>query len=156
MRKNNNQYVFAKPNDQVQAKQREQMLCCRHELHVVLPENYDETNTQTQYSLKDFTDGNAIHEIIKKITPDGIYVEVPERRILMKDETGYDFDMALFLVVYCGESKVLKRDQADGFRHDAECAIEQYIPLRENRRGRLVSRPFPYYLLQSIINDHTS
>ena len=130
------------------------MLCCRHELHIVLPENYDETNSQ--YQLTDFTEGNAIHEIIKKITPDGIHVEVPERKILMRDKTGYDFDMALYLVVYCGESKVLQRDQADEYRHEAECAIEQYIPLRENRRGRLVSRPFPYYLLQSIIDDHTN
>ena len=132
------------------------MLCCRHELHVVLPENYDEMNPKSPYSLRDFTQGDAIHEIIEKIIPDGVHVEVPERRILMKDETGYDFDMALYLIVYCGRSVVLQRDQADGYRNDTECAVEKYIPLRENRRGRLVSRPFPYYLLQSIIEDHTS
>lgn len=134
-------------------------MCCRHELHIVLPDTVDDVDKKEdghQYSIADITEGNAIQEVIQSIVPDGIRVEVPERRILMKETTGYDFNMALYLVVYCGEAKVLRRDEADKYRHDAENEVEKFVPLRENRRGRLVSKPFPYYLLHSIIEDHTS
>lgn len=137
---------------------KEQMLCCRHELHIVLPESLDGQvdNEIAEYSILDITEGTAIQEIIESIVPKGIRVEIPERRILMKDRTGYDSNMALYLIVYCAEGKALQRHEADAYREEVEIAVEKHIPLRENRRGRLVSRPFPYYLLQSIIDDHIS
>eukprot|EP00551_Chaetoceros_affinis_P012279 CAMPEP_0203668772 /NCGR_PEP_ID=MMETSP0090-20130426/5322_1 /ASSEMBLY_ACC=CAM_ASM_001088 /TAXON_ID=426623 /ORGANISM="Chaetoceros affinis, Strain CCMP159" /LENGTH=460 /DNA_ID=CAMNT_0050533301 /DNA_START=59 /DNA_END=1441 /DNA_ORIENTATION=- len=153
-------YVFGKPNSDRTIKRKELMMCCRHELHIVLPDEYtlnmDQKGTNSPYSAREIIDGDAIKDIIESIIPQGIVVDVPERRFLTKDETGYDFDMVIYLVVYCGQSKVLRRDEADEYRHATECEVEKHVPLRENRRGRLVSRPFPYYLLQSIIDDHTS
>ena len=153
-------YIFGRPSQYLSPKRKEQVLCCRHELHVVLPDNVDDADQKktSKYSILDITQGYAIQEIIQSIVPDGIRVEVPERRILMKETTGYDFNMALYLVVYCGEAKVrvLQRDEADRYRHDAESEVEKFVPLQENRRGRLVSKPFPYYILKSIIEDHTT
>lgn len=116
------------------------------------------SNTQalSELSSMDVIEGDVIKKIIKTVVPDGIRVEVPERKVLIKETTGYDFNMILFLVVYCGDSKVLQRDEADMYRHCVESEVGKYLPLRENRLGRLVSRPFPYYLLRSIIDDHTT
>lgn len=151
-------YIFGRPSQHLSPKKKEQLLCCRHELHIILPDNVNDVyqGETSKYSILDIKEGNAIQEIIQSVVPDGIRVEVPERRILRKESIGYDFDMALYLVVYCGETKVLRRDEADKYRHDAECEVEKLVPLRENRRGRLVSKPFPYYLLKSIIKDHTT
>ncbi len=138
-------------------RRKEQTICFRHELQVVLPKKYDEDvygKGLSRFSSTDLSNGEAICSIIQSVVPMGIRVEVPERKMLLREITGYDFDMIIFLVVYCGESKLLTRDEADGYRHDVECEVSKYIPLRENRLGRLVSRPFPYYLLQSIIDDH--
>lgn len=138
-------------------RRKEQVMCCRHELHVVLPKKYDEDfygKGLSRFSSTDISKGEAICSIIQSVVPTGIRVEVPERKMLMRETTGYDFDMIIFLVIYCGESKLLTRDEADGYRHNVECEVSKYIPLRENRLGRLVSRPFSYYLLQSIIDDH--
>ena len=134
-------------------------MCCRHELHIVLPKDltmHMSTANTSPYTMRDIIEGNAIKEIIQTILPQGIMVDVPERIYLTKDDTGYEFDMVTYLIVYCGESKVLRREEADGYRNATECEVEKYVPLRENRRGRLVSRPFPYYLLQSIIDEHIS
>jgi hypothetical protein len=138
-------------------------MCSRHELHVVLPDDEDDppsltssssSSSSSQYSIKDITEGNAIEEIVKSVVPEGIKVEIPERKILKKEDSGYELNMAIYLIVYGGESAVLTRDEADSYRHAVECEVEKHIPLRENRRGRLVSRPFPYHLLRSIIDDH--
>jgi len=114
------------------------------------------TQGLSELSSMDIIEGDAIKKIVETVVPDGIRVEVPERKVLIKETTGYDFNMILFLVVYCGDSKVLQRDEADMYRHCVESEVGKYLPLRENRLGRLVSRPFPYYLLRSIIDDHTS
>lgn len=151
-------YIFAKPNQIYPVRRIDQMMCCRHELHIVLPENFDhlDRHGKSQYSTIDFTEGDALLEIIKTVIPTGIRIEIPERRILTKETTGYAFDLIVYLVVYGGESRLLSRDEADSYRHHVEIEVCKYIPLRENRTGRLVSRPFPYYLLQSIIDDHNS
>jgi len=60
----------------------------------------------------------------------------------------------VFLVVYCGERYPVTREDADRWRQVAEREVEKYVPLRENRRGRTVSRPFPYPALHPEIKYH--
>lgn len=134
---------------------KENQMCCRHEIHVVLPDEMKDDDL-FHYTWDDITSGDAIRCMIQNVVPDGIRVEVPSRNILFKKDTGYDSNMAVFLVVYCGEGKAMKRDEADEYRHLAESEIEKHLPLRENRKGRLVSKPFPYSLLDSILKDNAS
>jgi hypothetical protein len=149
-------FLYGKATDGVPIQKRYQQ-CCRHELHIVLPSyNDNKIRTDSCYSYLDIVHGNAIQTIIQTIVPEGVVVRVPARNFLKKEDTGYEHDLAVFLIVYCGESYPMKRIEADHFRHLAELEVEKYVPLRENRRGRLVSRPFPYYLLKHIIENHSN
>ena len=151
-------FVFGKPNDSPDSSiPKKHQLCCRHELHVLLPtrtrSDDQEDDGEQICSIQDIIHGDAIQEIIQSIVPDGIRVEIPTRSILDKIDTGYETDMAVFMVVYCGENKAMRRDEADKYRALTELTMEAYVPLRENRKGRLVSKPFPYYLLDYVVED---
>ena len=141
-------YVFAKP-DASQRTPREFQLCCRHELHVQIPPSG--VIEDSPYELNDFVEGNAMQRVVEGIVPDGVRVELPARVVLDPSETGYDFPMAVYLIVYCGQHKPITRVEADGYRAIAEEAVSNHLPLRQNRVGRMVSRPFPYPLLQGLI-----
>ena len=153
-------FVFGKPNDSPDSSiPKKHQLCCRHELHVLLPtrtrsdDQEDDGEQICSTSIQDIIHGDAVQEIIQSIVPDGIRVEIPTRSILDKIDTGYETDMAVFMVVYCGENKAMRRDEADKYRALTELTMEAYVPLRENRKGRLVSKPFPYYLLDYVVED---
>lgn len=141
---------------------KENQLCCRHELHVLLPDDFQDDHDDDDVldilncKWSDITRGDAVKDIAQKVVPEGIRVEVPSRNILNKKDTGYESNMVVFLVVYCGEFRAMKRDEADGYRNSVEMQIEKYLRLRENRKGRLVSKPFPYFLLESILKHNAS
>lgn len=146
-------HVFVKPDGIVKAP-REIQLCCRHELHVMVP---NDEGASAACSLDQILAGNAIENIIQNIVPDGIRVEVPARLILdLPHETGGEEKIAVFLVVYCSERTPLTRDMADEWRATTENEVAKYIPLRQNRAGRTVSRPFPYPALHPEIKYHTT
>ena len=63
--------------------------------------------------------------------------------------------MIVFFIVYCGESQQLTRAMADSYRDRLEYELSKHLELRENRKGRMVSRPFPYPLLQELIDKYT-
>ena len=152
-------FVFSKPNGPNSSIPERNQLCCRHELHILLPAVGNDNNvedTSNAYSLECIVNGDGVKDIIQSIVPDGIRVEVPSRNVLDKVDTGYETNMVVFMIVYCGVYKAMKREEADKYRHLAESEIEKYVPLRENRKGRLVSKPFPYYLLGSIVKDNSS
>ena len=132
-------------------------LCCRHELHILLPDSEDANGAtktaQQTFTMDDIINRDAVQAIIQSVVPEGIRVEVPTRSILDTDDTGYETCMAVFMVVYCGESRAMKREEADLYRNLGEIEVEKYVALRENRKGRLVSKPFPYYLLDAILVD---
>jgi hypothetical protein len=136
---------------------RELQICCRHELHLVLRDNAPLGGKFTRDGLME---GDDILEIARRIVPEGVRVDVPIRRLLSPGELGHDTEstkedvVLVFLIVYCGESVPLTRSSADSFRASLESEIEQFVPLRANRAGRLVSRPFPYSLLQQLIDEH--
>ena len=100
-------------------------------------------------------DGDIVLEFVRDLVPSSIRVEVPIRNVLSSSETGGCPEMIVFLIVYCGEKRPLTRVLADSYRDKLEFEIAKYLRLRENRKGRLVSRPFPYPLLQQLIDKHT-
>lgn len=145
-------HIFVKPNGVLEAS-RDIQLCCRHELHIVIPTTkYDDTTTTTTagiYSLNEIVEGDAIQHIIQNhIVPTGVRVEVPARQIVdvneSQDRNGVSYRVCVFLVAYCGEKYPITRQMANTWRIQTEDKVAKYIPLRENRKGRTVSRPFPY------------
>lgn len=172
-------HVFVKPDGIVKAP-RDIQLCCRHvsgeitllflvhlddinlgsflllqELHVVIPDEDD--GTSTICSLDQILTGDSIQSIIQDgCVPNGIRVEVPARQILEIHESHGTSRIAVFLVVYCSERYPVTRQMADQWREAAESEVSKYIPLRENRRGRTVSHPFPYPALHPEIKYHTT
>lgn len=145
-------YVFNKPEDSDASvkTRRDLQMCCRHELHVNLPA--DGLRPGSPYTIDDIVEGSAIKAIAEGVVDPGIRVDVPMRRILKPEEANSDVPVAVFLMSYCGEGTTLTRDQADGYRSALEAEIqENYLPLRSNRAGRLVSRPFPSPLLDNLI-----
>ncbi len=152
-------FIFRKPNGYSIPKRNQ--LCCRHELHILLPPGHNESErisdrkggSTKSHSIHDILEGDSMQSIIQNIVPDGIRVEVPSREILDKSCTGYEADMAVFMIMYCGEAKALSRDEADCYRKMAEAEVEKHIMLRENRKGKMVSKPFPYYLFESILGE---
>ncbi len=146
-------YIFTKPNGYLAAPRNIQ-LCCRHELHVMVP---NDDGFSSSCSLDQILAGDAIENIIQNIVPSGIRVEVPARKILsIPTEHGDNESIAVFLVVYCSEKAPLTRGMADEWRACAENEVSKYVPLRQNRKGRTVSRPFPYTALHPEIKYHTT
>lgn len=144
-------YVFNKPDSDASVKTRRDLqMCCRHELHVNLPS--EGLRPGSPYTIDDIVEGSAIKTIAERVVDRGIRVDVPMRRILKPEEANSDVPVAVFLMSYCGEGTTLTRDQADGYRSALEAEIqENHLPLRSNRAGRLVSRPFPSPLLDNLI-----
>ena len=136
-------HVFLKPDqDDVITVPENIQLCCRHELHLVIP---DKGGVSSVCALDQILAGDSVKNILQSTcVPDGIRVEVPSRQILEIRETYEVERIAVFLVVYCGERSPVTRQMADDWREKAERELAKYVPLRENRRGRTVSRPFPY------------
>jgi len=141
--KNPKMHVFLKPDqDDVITVPENIQLCCRHELHLVIP---DKGGVSSVCALDQILAGDSVKNILQSTcVPDGIRVEVPSRQILEIRETYEVERIAVFLVVYCGERSPVTRQMADDWREKAERELAKYVPLRENRRGRTVSRPFPY------------
>jgi len=153
-------HVFAKPNGLVHVR-KDIQLCCRHELHIVVLDNEQNVGCSSDIfcSMDQILAGDAIETIIQGIVPHGVRVEVPARQLLEirdADEESLSHKVAIFLIVYCSEGYPVTRVQADEWRQLAEVEVEKYVPLRENRRGRTVSHPFPYPALHPEIKYRTT
>ncbi len=142
-------HIFVKPDGVVTAPKGIQ-LCCRHELHINITNENEE-------SIDQLITGDAIRNIIQsKCVPDGIRVEVPARQILDILEAHGTSRIAVYLVAYCSERYHVSRKMADQWKELAESEVSKYVPLRENRRGRTVSHPFPYPALHPEIKYRTT
>lgn len=144
-------HIFVKPDGVVEAS-REIQLCCRHELHIVIPDDNGESEV---CFIDQVLTGDAIENIIQTVVPDGVRVEVPARTILDYHETHEGNRIAVFLIVYCSERYPVTRSMADEWRANAELEVGKVIPLRQNRAGRTVSHPFPYPALHPEIKYRT-
>jgi hypothetical protein len=127
---------------------KELQVCCRHELHIILPS--DNVDPSDEISLHDVVEGDVVQHIAQsRVVPEGIQVDVPTKDIVTMADGER---MAVFLVVYRGETVPLTRDDADSFRAKLEIEIaDNLLPLRESRIGRPVSKPFPYSAFDSLL-----
>lgn len=73
------------------------MMFSRHELHIVLSDEDDQSST-SQYSVTDITDGTAVEEIVKSVVPEGIRVKIPERKIQKSEDSGYELKIFLYKI----------------------------------------------------------
>ena len=117
-------------------------LCYRHELHI--------TNQFLLFQRKE--DGiEELSNIISKLLPEGIGLNITLNGIYTKATTNQQ--IAVFMIVYHGVSLPLSRELANECRRRVEEEMALLVKLRDNRKGRMVSKPFPYPLLQTIIED---
>lgn len=149
-------YIFSKPREsprRIFAVDPKLQLCCRHELHI------DLTQIQSQkisiHTEDDIVSGNAVAKLVQSVVPSGVHVEVPIRKFVKAHGPNGDARIAVFLIVYCGESIPLTRHLADECRKLVEGKVMTCMALRMNRAGRMVSRPFPHPLLQHLIDEKT-
>lgn len=142
-------YRFGFPNNKAATPvDRDLQLCCRHELHIVLPDS----SPSPEMTLEDIVEGNAIQQFSQNnVVSEGIKVDVPLREIRT---TAEGETMVIFLMVYRGESLPLTRASVDSYRAKLETELGKILHLPENRVGRLVSKPFPYTALDAVIEEH--
>lgn len=141
-------YKFRLPSDQ--SVDRDLQICCRHELHLVWEDSYSDTDTR--FTNDGLLHGDDILDFCQDLVPSGIRVDVPIRKVLETSPR-----LIVFLICYCGEQAPLTREHADAIRETLETQlVVMGVKLRENRMGRLVSRPFPYSLLPPLIEKHRS
>ena len=135
-----NLYRFRFPNKVL--VDRRLQLCCRHELHICIADS----NTLILGSdLTDALGSNAIEHFAQtKVVPEGFKVDVPLQEIRITPQGDF---MVVYLVVYSAESLPLTRALADSFRATLETEIGKALQLRQNRAGRMVSKPFPPHRL---------
>lgn len=184
-------YIFDNPGNCQEKKAVEEklQLCCRHELHIVMPSYVDSSSTLPLPSTSDDNKIKQINEIIhgdfilnlaKSIVSNGVRVEVPARRLVsplefqnsstsiidIENENLKSGDwnadnscsiVMVYVIVYAGERTPLTRDMANDYRSRLESNItslsttaefKNIMTLRQNRKGRPVSRPFPYPTLK--------
>lgn len=141
-------YTFAFPNDEPVVESIQ--LCCRHELHVVVPD----VGSEGIFTRDGLIKGDEVLDFVKQLVPAGIRTEIPIRQVLSPLKTRGGPEMIIFFIVYCGESQQLTRAMADSYRDRLEYELSKHLELRENRKGRMVSRPFPYPLLQELLNKY--
>eukprot|EP00586_Coscinodiscus_wailesii_P012218 CAMPEP_0172500782 /NCGR_PEP_ID=MMETSP1066-20121228/142989_1 /TAXON_ID=671091 /ORGANISM="Coscinodiscus wailesii, Strain CCMP2513" /LENGTH=338 /DNA_ID=CAMNT_0013275215 /DNA_START=233 /DNA_END=1249 /DNA_ORIENTATION=+ len=124
-----------KESGEVVAVSRDIQLCCCHELHVILPQF-------------DFT--WDVEGIVRRVVPEGIRVEVPLRDRFITEEGIVE----AYFVVYCGERLPLTRVDVESYREDLGVEVEKIVRLRRGRRGGAVSRPFPYSVMERLLEKH--
>ena len=136
-------YKFVKPSTSTMVTAPKHLqICYRHELHIA------NQSLQCQYKEDEIKE---LYSIISKLIPEGIGLNITLNGIYTRSTTNQQ--VAVFMIVYHGISLPLTRELADECRRRVEEEMALLVKLRDNRKGRLVSKPFPYPLLQTIIED---
>lgn len=143
-------YTFSLPNGK--PIDIDLQVCCRHELRIVL----DEKLEKCPVSFDDIVGGDAVFDLARQFVPEGINFEVPARDLLSTDNKlkSGDYSLAVFLLNYSGESEPLSRQKADSIRASIEAAIIDQWNLNVAKPGRMVSKPYPYALLSTLIKEY--
>jgi len=143
----------------------EYQIACRHELRLeVCLESDGKALEERGLRIKDLINGDLILDLMRrnKIVPQGIRAEIATRAAvpvaLSNDyrDQGKPGQFLVYLMVYRGESQPLTREIANQIRADLEDMVDQHLKVTLRKRGYTVSRPFPYRLLQTLLEDHTS
>lgn len=121
-------------------------LCCRHELHVTLPQT-DVSSEEKVLSSED------ICKAIQESLPDGIICDVLLTDILGTEKTGLEAEVTIFMIIYRGTKTPITRDVADAYRSRTEEVLSEVCSLRQNKLGRTISKPIPYFTLKHLLSD---
>eukprot|EP00816_Leptocylindrus_hargravesii_P009372 CAMPEP_0196819830 /NCGR_PEP_ID=MMETSP1362-20130617/72389_1 /TAXON_ID=163516 /ORGANISM="Leptocylindrus danicus, Strain CCMP1856" /LENGTH=408 /DNA_ID=CAMNT_0042198449 /DNA_START=88 /DNA_END=1314 /DNA_ORIENTATION=+ len=134
---------FVKPSKTVEVME-DYQLCCRHELHVTLPDS----------SMEKVLSSEEICKIIQDSLPDGIICNVLLIDVLETKKTGLEAEVAIFMVIYRGTKEPITRVVADAYRSRTEEVMTEVCTLRQNKLGRTVSKPIPYFTLKHLVSDY--
>ena len=88
------------------------------------------------YSEHEILESNIIETLIRENLPEGINVQVPIYELVTTKNADNTCKMAVFLIIYSGESIPITRDDADAYRQITEETISNVLTLRTNRIGR--------------------
>jgi hypothetical protein len=103
-------------------------------------------------TIEDFVHRDAVKQYAQAhVAPNGVKVDVLLLDILTPAKV--ECTIVIFLIVYRGASVPMTRCLADTCRDQLETVLRKVVPLRENRLGRLVSRPFPYTALDALLKE---
>lgn len=148
--KNPQKYYFRFPNGD--AVSEEVQLSCRHELRIML---HQEKLATCPVPFHEIVNGEAVFMLGQEFIPDGVRFEIPARHLLTPYEAlDQHVPLAVFLLNYSGERIPLTRSDADQIRDVIEKEITRQWGLEIAKGGRLVSRPYPYPLLSSLIKEY--
>lgn len=150
-------YVFTHPEyDNHAIVHPDLQLCCRHELRFMLHQNIDSMMLPSSDVDEQLFYGDTILKMAQALTPEGVRVEVPMRHLLRRSETGWSFHALVFLIVYVGENVPMTRLLADSIREQLEEAVITKLGYDLAKKARPASRPFPYRLLENLIQEWSS
>ena len=128
-------------------------LCYRHELRLSLE---PDKVAASVYSEEALLDDNIVFDIAREIAPEGVHVEIPARtRINPTSGKHTHAPLLVFLMVYGGENIPLTRPEADEIRQRLEQTITARLGFEIAKPGRLVSKSFPYPILERLIWDYS-
>ena len=147
---NPQRYCFQFPNGD--AVPDNLQISCRHELQVMLHSDKLEKSCMT---FEDIVHGDALLDLGREFIPEGIRFEIAAQTLLTSYKSlGDHVPLAVFLLNHSGESQPLTRSAADQIRDKIEKAVASRWGLDIAKGGRLVSRPYPYVILPSLIKEH--
>jgi hypothetical protein len=118
---------------------------------------HPENLAASPYSADTLLNDNIILDLARDVVPEGIHVEIP-MRVKMSPMPGKHTEhvpLLVYLMVYGGERVPLTRKQADGIRSQLEERIRSLLGFELAKAGRLVSKPFPYPVLEQLIRDYS-
>lgn len=142
-------YVFGLANGE--AIDENLQIAFRHELRIELPE--DSLSRNGLFSRYDVENGDIIPRLVQEVVCEypGIDAKVPLRETY--ETKKLEKTQVVFLVVYKGAASPLTRLAADEIRACLESITVKRIGLRIAKAGRIVSKPFPYPLLDHLVED---
>jgi hypothetical protein len=145
-------YVFGLPNGA--AIDESLQIAFRHELRMEL--QGDDFFRKLSFSREDLEIGDIIPKLVQEVVSEypGIEAKVPLRETYMTKKRAKD--QIVFLVVYKGAASPLTRRVADEIRCRLELVAVERIGLRLAKAGRMVSKPFPYPLLDRLVEEFFS
>jgi Domain of unknown function (DUF2431) len=116
-------------------------------------------------SLAGFTNehiiyGDTIHTLASAMLPDGIDCLLPMQNVVPVSpllSASQQWPLLVFLVVYTGKQIPLSRNSANNYRIELEDAVEELLGegIIFRKGDRMVSNPFPYHLLQTLIDERS-
>jgi hypothetical protein len=147
-------YIFTLPNGK--PIERNLQLCYRHELRIMLEPECLDSSPYTPDEL--LNDDSIVLKLARAVAPEGVYVDIPKRTRInpTPGKNTEHVPLLVYLLVYGGEAIPLKRMDADFIRHRLEDAVKALLGFPVAKPGRLVSKPFPYPLLEKLIREYRS